>query len=668
MPPTSPSPLTLSDGTQLDPKVVKVMQTIRQIESKGNYTASGDNGSSYGAYQWNNDNKPLKPGELPSHWKNAAQKILGDSNAPMTPANQNKVAYAQIAEYKAQGLQPDEIDALWNGAHKEGDKYVHNNPKRAQEFQQALTGQQQAQQPAYGYVQPPTLHPTGPQTPDSTGGAPTVDPAVFNEQQPQQPGGLMGLLQGASGVLAGAEKPFFGVAAIPLQAGVAGYNALTGSHVQDPFAQGVPGGLPGVSQNTSVTPLNLEQKAGDVAQVGSYFVPGAEGLGGVAGATGAGLLQGAGTALSNKGSLADVAVGGALGAGTGGILGAGAGLAGAALRGVGDTVSGKAAQTAQQGIHDAYSSALNLNASERGFEGRSGKDLANVLMENRAPLGRHENGTVDATGAIAKLQEVLKPLNEEAHAFTAHPSINTDEKAFVPIEAVRHELLERIKGANLDPLEEEQSLARANKLMDAAQRKYGERMLPIVAEKFKQTLQSTAFKKALTSSDALRGNVSYLASDVMKNRLEGAVAHVPGGDKYRALNAKRSDLIDAIKRLTKLDGVRTVKGGRLGNMMGGVVGSIAGAASGLGGLGALAGDYFGSKAAEFLQNPATKIGTAEAKARALGAIPKMAGAAGRKMGASIAATGKASGKLIRPAGLLGNLIGSNNVPTSLPSH
>lgn len=140
MPPQQPQ-TTLQDGTQIDPKVVKVMKAIKQVESGGDYNnRTGDGGSSAGAYQWNNDKKKLAPGQLPSHFQTAATKYGLDAN-DFSPANQNKVAYHQILDYKNQGLQPDEIDALWNGAHKDlAGKYVHNSSQRATEFRTALLG------------------------------------------------------------------------------------------------------------------------------------------------------------------------------------------------------------------------------------------------------------------------------------------------------------------------------------------------------------------------------------------------------------------------------------------------------------------------------------------------------------------------------------------------
>lgn len=158
--------ITLPPATNLDPQVLAVAQTIKSIESQGNYNAVGDNGSSLGAYQWNNGKNPVAPGETPINWQNAAKQYLGSADAPMTPANQNYVAYQQVLAYKNKGLSPLSIDALWNGAspdpHNPG-QYVHNSPQRAAQFQQAL--QQNAQ--SLPQTQTPAATPTTPTTPQS---------------------------------------------------------------------------------------------------------------------------------------------------------------------------------------------------------------------------------------------------------------------------------------------------------------------------------------------------------------------------------------------------------------------------------------------------------------------------------------------------------------------
>ncbi len=148
-----PNTLKTEDGTILDPKVLKVVRAIRQVESGGDYNAVGDGGQSHGAYQWNKDN-----------FRNAAREILGDENAPMTPANQNKVAYHQMKAYKDAGRDPEEIAALWNGAHKDETtgKYTYNNPEYGKKFRAAVMGgnfspsSTPTQEPPFRFSQPET--------------------------------------------------------------------------------------------------------------------------------------------------------------------------------------------------------------------------------------------------------------------------------------------------------------------------------------------------------------------------------------------------------------------------------------------------------------------------------------------------------------------------------
>jgi len=179
--------LTLSNGQTVDPttltnqqpdsSVIGLQKVIKNLEG-GDYTnRSGDGGSSAGAYQWNNDNKPLRPGELPSHWKNAAAQYLKDSNAPMTQDNQDFVAYQQLKAYKDQGRSPEEIDALWNGAKKDPatGNYVHVSQDRANKFKQAVLGNQ----PSQGFNPTPFSNPTE-QTKGNNPGA--IDVSGINNQ------------------------------------------------------------------------------------------------------------------------------------------------------------------------------------------------------------------------------------------------------------------------------------------------------------------------------------------------------------------------------------------------------------------------------------------------------------------------------------------------------
>lgn len=240
-------PIVLTDGTHLDPKVVKVMRAIKQVESGGDYNnRSGDGGSSAGAYQWNNDKQKLAPGQLPSHFKQAAMKYGLDPN-DFSPANQNKVAYHQVMEYKNQGLQPDEIDALWNGAHKDGGgRYVHNSSTRAEEFRAALLGQ-------------PTYNPT----PFSGGGSGTgmIDFSGYqnNQNAPQDPNAIgTQLSQRGTDVSAGLTEAGQGLG--ELGSGQIGSGLMHAGSGALQAVGGVAGGI------------------GDIATKGLELIPGVKGV------------------------------------------------------------------------------------------------------------------------------------------------------------------------------------------------------------------------------------------------------------------------------------------------------------------------------------------------------------------------------------------------------
>jgi hypothetical protein len=105
----------------MDNDVINLAKSIRQTESGGDFNAEGASGES-GAYQW-----------TPNTWKAHAQQALGDSKAPMTPSNQNAVAYTVIKGWKDKGLNPAQIAAKWNSGSETGwenkvgtnDKGVH---------------------------------------------------------------------------------------------------------------------------------------------------------------------------------------------------------------------------------------------------------------------------------------------------------------------------------------------------------------------------------------------------------------------------------------------------------------------------------------------------------------------------------------------------------------
>lgn len=107
-----------SQPTQLDPQLVTLAKSIRQVESGGNFQAKGASGE-YGAYQWE-----------PATW--AANSSAAGINVPLdqaTPAQQNEVAYKTLASWKSQ--HPDwnigNYASAWNAGAGAPDAYLDNN-------------------------------------------------------------------------------------------------------------------------------------------------------------------------------------------------------------------------------------------------------------------------------------------------------------------------------------------------------------------------------------------------------------------------------------------------------------------------------------------------------------------------------------------------------------
>ena len=105
------------DPSQADPSIIALMHGLKQQESGGDYTATGDKGTAAGAGQWSNQPngtpEPLSHGEVPSNFKEMASKYGLDSN-DFSPSNQNKVMYAVLADDKKQGLSPEQVLSKWN--------------------------------------------------------------------------------------------------------------------------------------------------------------------------------------------------------------------------------------------------------------------------------------------------------------------------------------------------------------------------------------------------------------------------------------------------------------------------------------------------------------------------------------------------------------------------
>lgn len=103
---------TIPEG--MDQSAVNLARAIRQQESGGDYNKPGDSGKSYGAYQWNNGDQVLKPGQIPANFKRDAEEV-GLNGNDFSPKNQDMVAYNKIKKLKDAGKNVVQIAAMWNG-------------------------------------------------------------------------------------------------------------------------------------------------------------------------------------------------------------------------------------------------------------------------------------------------------------------------------------------------------------------------------------------------------------------------------------------------------------------------------------------------------------------------------------------------------------------------
>lgn len=423
------------DASQLDPKVVKVMKTIRQLETGGQQdpyntvTPEGGNKYSHGAYQW-----------LGNNFQTDAKQYGLDPN-DFSPANQNKVAYAKILDYKNQGRTPEEIDALWNGAYKDPQTglYMHKNPERAQKFRDAITAG------GYGYVTPPGItadaQETAPQSIEdqraekiAQGEPVSVNP---NKVNPTFAGSVIrGLINPFARVVQSVINPTQDINN-PTDTGTKG---LSGSYL------GTVKRLPTPIDNPENP--NILAGAGDVIgtglELGSYGVGGGElgagakalssaeklarpliGQGLKAAGEGAavGALQGTGKALQEGKTPLEVAgsglAGGLVGGVTGGTLGTAGGLIGRAINkpAVEQQFINKATQDMQSLVDE---SAIGIRSKVKP---KFSDTVKNMIDEGFVPTPNKSGKLFDNTDSLNELRDTrITPLQiAKKEILTSHP-------------------------------------------------------------------------------------------------------------------------------------------------------------------------------------------------------------------------------------------------------
>ena len=108
-------PASSASINPIDQGALNLTRAIAMQENGGqpNYDAVGDNGTSSGAYQWNNNGKPLQQGQVPQNFQSEASEYDLDPD-DFSPENQDKTAYMRVLDLKNQGMNPDQIAASWN--------------------------------------------------------------------------------------------------------------------------------------------------------------------------------------------------------------------------------------------------------------------------------------------------------------------------------------------------------------------------------------------------------------------------------------------------------------------------------------------------------------------------------------------------------------------------
>lgn len=550
------NPILPTDASQLDPKIVKVMQAIKHIESGGDYNAVGDKGESHGAYQWNKNN-----------FHTQATQFGLDPN-DFTPANQNKVAYARIKSLKDQGRQPEEIAAIWNGAHKTPQgTYDYNNPEYGNKFRTALgtpaqsTGAPQTPQPQNpsiqsGYVPVPELPPAATPSGDVSGNASGGMGGAPASPQPQTEQPLMSKLnqrvQDAGQAITDSSTGKQGKLSGLLQVGGAiagGLGDVTSSAIEHtPIIGGIFKGLESVIGSGVSAFAKTDTGKGVFKSVQDFSEKHPE--------------------LSKD-------------------LGAGFNILSAipVLKGLGvaknlamDAASMALKSAAEKQVETGLTKVLSSSMRGRDLLERNPTALKTLIKERAIP--DIEGGKYTTAEASAKLDAQISHI-EETELQPALERANTSQVASrIPLEEYRKKAL----GEAVDELK---STAPVEAYFDRLKAKYGD---------YPSLQQMNEAKRivARNISEAGFNSPTYSTDKIVRSALQQSVedgAKALGLPDVNEINGRMAELIRAQKVLEKVEG-RSVKTGIVGEIIQGAAtaaGEAAGGATGIPMMGAIGG-------------------------------------------------------------------------------
>jgi hypothetical protein len=652
MPPTQPT-------QGLDPQIVNLAQSIRQVESNNNPTAVGKSGE-YGSYQFE-----------PGTW--AAKSAAAGVNVPLqqaTPEQQNEVAYKTLASWKQQ--HPDwnigNFASAWNAGEGAPNAYQENHvgtnsmgvsydtpgyaKKVADAYQQIKAkGLQQAPTSTDVSAQIPGVQP--PQTPGSTAPAqnqvpgiapptpptPQAEPATPTTNDGSDPSG--GFLSGLMEDLQGTNPDSIGTQVGNTLKGAGDYLFPSVKDTYDDFT--------GQNKKTAL------QQIGDAGLSALTFIPGLGEIGdaarGVEGA--ADLSKGVDFVADNAGNVTkaadtvfpaskepglaskilnssitkNAAVG--YGAGTASNLSQGqslgqaftpqaSNLGGAILGGGSAGLLNKfGASTGESATISKLSKAMDdgLGATKPGVQANSaftskyGQSVGDFLTSlGIAPETEELNGAQKfSTGPDSATQQAVQSGADKLTDLrdqlidAANP---TGAKPISSINTLRNAVLAKIP-EQMNGTAEASAVSHINAEFDAYASKYADENgnISLQAENtIKKDLQSK------TNFDATRPSIitqaNKIAAGVTQEQVENDAekAGVPGIKPLNKLIQQHIELLDnGTKKgiLSKLNG-QVVKGGRLGTHVKELIGAGAGAAIGkaLGGgpVGEFAGTIAGGAA------------------------------------------------------------------------
>lgn len=608
-------------ATQLDPSIVALTKAIGHQESGGDYNKIGDNGHSVGAYQWNNPT-PLQKGQIPKNFSSFASEV-GDDPNDFSPENQDRVAYNTVKKWGSQGLTPAQIASKWNsgspdtyktakpgynaeqGVNYDVKSYVDNVAKYYDEFNQNKT-------PSNNPVQnkPQNNQIVTPQNNPLTSSQPQQN------AQPEQKKGLLGnIWSGLVNATAGATEntgrniSAYGGAAvgkgIDTIAGIfagKGLDGYTGKSYQD-YVNQIAGNdnngkindsitqrIGGDNQRLATTP---EQFAGDLVQTATLAIPGAQtkGLSGLAkvaplvktGAV-AGGAQGVGNAMSQDGSIRDIASQGAFGTITGGLLGA---ATAPFIKNAPKTASDieKSLTNYLGDIENKTSSAISLknvtgdlNSNSYLYGGKNSykniQDFAiKESLDNGLPLFQPEdlgNGRIglNTSDSIDFFESQIKNAKKLADDIVEKNRVSGSEVPYVdamtgklvkpnnvPINDLKSEMLAEASKQKVDPITKKEILSHIDTEFAKIQDAYGDTALSSTDINDLKNRMWETYRDNPTSASQ---KANKLMGQFFKTKTEGLVKDV----KLNELNKQTMRYNDVITYLEKLGKVK------LGNNLG----------------------------------------------------------------------------------------------------